>query len=235
VAHALDLLTGRAPLYIQQPNMFYFPGLPPRPFFEREEFDWLEGIEAAVPAIRSELEALIADEANFPPMVVQTGEAPPPANPLLNDPSWGAYHIWRRGRLIEENAARVPATMAALDLAPIPMIANSSPMVMFSLLRPQTRIVAHHGISNTRLICHVPLIAPEGCGLRVAHEVRHWEEGRALIFDDSFEHEAWNRGSRTRVVLLFEIWRPEISAPEREELTALFEAIELPPDAATDL
>jgi len=78
---------------------------------------------------------------------------------------------------------------------------------------------------NTRLICHVPLFAPQGCTLRVGNETREWRFGETLIFDDSFEHEAWNRTAETRVVLLFEIWRPEIGAAEREELTALFEAV----------
>jgi len=82
---------------------------------------------------------------------------------------------------------------------------------------------------NTRLICHVPLIAPPGCTLRVGSETREWQEGKALIFDDSFEHEAWNRGTSTRIVLLFEIWRPEIGESERAELVTLFEAIDLFP------
>ncbi len=76
---------------------------------------------------------------------------------------------------------------------------------------------------------HIPLIAPPDCALRVGSETRAWEDGKALIFDDSFEHEAWNRSDRTRIILLFEIWRPEIGPAEREELTLLFEAIDLLP------
>jgi aspartyl/asparaginyl beta-hydroxylase (cupin superfamily) len=115
--------------------------------------------------------------------------------------------------------------MAALEAAPMPVIAGRSPMALFSLLKPGTHIAPHHGMLNTRLICHVPLFAPGGCGLRVGNETREWRLGETLIFDDSFEHEAWNRGAETRVVLLFEIWRPEIGAAERDELTALFEAV----------
>jgi aspartyl/asparaginyl beta-hydroxylase (cupin superfamily) len=98
-------------------------------------------------------------------------------------------------------------------------------MALFSLLRPGTHIAPHHGLLNTRLICHIPLITPPGCRLRVGNEVREWEQGRALIFDDSIEHEAWNDSAETRVVLLFEIWRPEIEEDERRALTAMFEAI----------
>lgn len=229
MAHAIDLLLGRVPLYLQQPNMFYFPGLPQRAFYEREEFDWLADVEAAVPAIQAELAGLLADDSNFTPFVVQTPNLPPSANPLLNDRRWGVFHLWQRGRRIEENATRVPATTAALDLAPMPFVPNSAPMALFSVLRPRTHIVAHHGIVNTRLICHVPLLVPEECRLRVGAEVRRWREAEALIFDDSVEHEAWNDSDHTRVVLLFEIWRPEISESERRELATLFEAIELLP------
>jgi aspartyl/asparaginyl beta-hydroxylase (cupin superfamily) len=107
-------------------------------------------------------------------------------------------------------------------------------MALFSLLRPGTHIQPHHGLLNTRLICHLPLIAPPGCRLRVGGEVRSVEPGKALIFDDSFEHEAWNDGAETRVVLLFEIWRPEITAKERQALTAMFEAITLYQGAPRD-
>ena len=104
-------------------------------------------------------------------------------------------------------------------------IAGRSPMALFSLLKPGTHIQPHHGLINTRLICHIPLIAPADCALRVGAETRAWREGEALIFDDSIEHEAWNRSNRTRVILLFEIWRPELSIEERASLTALYEAI----------
>jgi aspartyl/asparaginyl beta-hydroxylase (cupin superfamily) len=78
---------------------------------------------------------------------------------------------------------------------------------------------------NSRLICHLPLIVPPGCAIRVGSEVRAWEEGKLLIFDDSIEHEAWNRSEELRVILLFEIWRPEIGDGERRALTTIFEAI----------
>jgi aspartyl/asparaginyl beta-hydroxylase (cupin superfamily) len=124
--------------------------------------------------------------------------------------------------------------MAALEQAPIPIIAGRSPMAIFSLLKPGTHIRPHHGMLNTRLICHLPLIAPEGCALRVGAETRAWRAGEMLIFDDSFEHEAWNRGTETRIVLLFEVWRSELTADERAALTDIFEAIDTYQGAAID-
>jgi aspartyl/asparaginyl beta-hydroxylase (cupin superfamily) len=79
---------------------------------------------------------------------------------------------------------------------------------------------------NTRLICHLPLVVPGGCGFRVGNETREWVEGKAWAFDDTIEHEAWNSSDRTRVILLFEIWRPELTEAERGLVTSMFEAID---------
>lgn len=225
VGTAIDLLLGKKQLYLQEPSSFYFPGLPQRQFYERDEFDWLAEAEATVPAMRDELSAVLADGKDFAPYVEASADRPRAANPLLGNPSWGAFYFWRNGEKVVENAARCPATMAALARAPMPTIDQRSPIALWSLLKPGTHIQPHHGLLNTRLICHIPLIVAGDCALRVGNEVREWREGKALIFDDSFEHEAWNRSDSTRVVLLFEIWRPEISAEERAALTAIFETI----------
>lgn len=225
VGMAIDLLLGRKQLYLQQPSSFYFPGLPQRQFYDRTEFDWLADVEASVPAMREELCSILADGQNFVPYVQAGPERPNAANPLIDDPSWGAYYFWQNGQLVADHADRCPATMAALGAAPMPQIDQRSPMALWSMLKANTHIQPHHGLLNTRLICHIPLMVPGYCALRVGNEIREWREGEALIFDDSFEHEAWNRSESTRVVLLFEIWRPEILLDEREALTAIFETI----------
>jgi aspartyl/asparaginyl beta-hydroxylase (cupin superfamily) len=225
VGQALDLLLGRKQLYLQQPNSFYFPGLPQRQFFEREEFDWIPAVESVIPDMQAELQAVLAETETFDPYVMSSGDRPHAANPLLDDASWGARYFWRNGEAVSAHAEACPATMAALALVPMPVIAERSPVALWSMLKPGTQIQPHHGLLNTRLICHIPLIVPADCALRVGNEVRAWEEGKTLIFDDSIEHEAWNRSDSTRVVLLFEIWRPEITPPEREALTAIFETI----------
>jgi len=98
-------------------------------------------------------------------------------------------------------------------------------MVLFSILAPGTHIEPHNGMLNTRLICHLPLIVPPGCRLRVGNHVRAVEAGKPMIFDDSIEHEAWNDSDSPRAVLLFEIWRPELTAAERAALTAMYESV----------
>jgi aspartyl/asparaginyl beta-hydroxylase (cupin superfamily) len=222
---ALEIMLGRKQVYLQEPNSFYFPGLPQIQYYERSDFPWIGEIEAAIPAMRQELERVVEDESAFRPYVEADPNRPQPANHLLGDPSWAAFYLWKSGEPVAENAERCPRTLEALRLAPMPVIKGRSPIALFSRLRPGAHIKPHNGMLNTRLICHIPLIAPPDCRLRVGNEVREWEEGKALIFDDSIEHEAWNGSDRTRTVLLFEIWRPEIDEEERRALTAMFEAI----------
>ncbi len=224
--HAVDLLHGHSQIYLQQPTMLYYPGLPQRAFYERGEFDWVADIEAQSAVLRDEfLAAIAADEGRFAPYIQRSDSRPASSSPLLEDPSWGAAYLWQSGAPTAL-AAQTPATMAALDAAPIPHIAARSPMALYSRLKPGTHIAPHHGLLNTRLICHLPLVVPGGCALRVGHDTREWRLGEMLIFDDSFEHEAWNRGNADRTILLFEIWRPEIPVEERALLARLFEAID---------
>lgn len=224
--HAINLLYGRSELYFQQPTMFYYPGLPQRCFYERAEFDWVALIEDQSDILRDEFLALLngGDEA-FSPYIQRPDNRPASSSPLLEDPAWGAAYLLQNG---EQTALadHCPATLDALGLAPIPTIPNRSPMALYSRLKPGTHIAPHHGLLNTRLICHLPLIIPDDCALRVGHETRAWRYGEMLIFDDSMEHEAWNRGSTDRTILLFEIWRPEIPAEDRDILGQLFAAID---------
>lgn len=133
---------------------------------------------------------------------------------------------WREGVPYPEHLARCPRTVAALASWPRCEIPGSSPSAVFSILDSRTRIPPHHGVNNTRLIVHLPLIVPPGCVFRVGGETREWEPGKAFVFDDTIEHEAWNRSSETRVILLFDVWRPELSQEERALVVSLFEAID---------
>lgn len=222
---AIDLLTGRAELFLQEPTSFYYPGLPQRYFYERDEFDWVSELESRFPAIRAELDAIIGDRENLTPYIQPDADRPNFGHALLADPRWSAFHLYERGQPHPENAARCPTTMAALDQLPLPRVAGRAPMVLFSVLEPGTHIPPHNGMLNSRLICHLPLIVPSGCRLRVGSETRTVEAGKMMIFDDSIEHEAWNDSNETRVVLLFEIWRPELAPEEQAALTRIFEAI----------
>ena len=225
IAMALDMLTGKRELFLQQPAVFYFPELPQRQFFEPAEFPWLEPMLALLPEMRAELTAVEAGDERFSPYVTRDRSRPAPNNPLLDDPAWGVFWFWKGGEIVADNAARCPATMRALEHAPMPRMDGRSPVAHWSRLLPGAHIAPHHGMLNTRLIVHIPIRTAPACSLRVGNEVREWRDGVPLVFDDSFEHEARNAGDASRTVLLFEIWRPEIGEEERAQLARIFEAI----------
>ena len=90
---------------------------------------------------------------------------------------------------------------------------------MFSVLEAHTHIPPHTGISNTRLVAHLPLIVPADCRFRVGNETRPWREGEAWVFDDTIEHEAWNDSDERRVILLCDVWNPRIPEEERAAIS----------------
>jgi aspartate beta-hydroxylase len=97
---------------------------------------------------------------------------------------------------------------------------------MFSLLQPHTRIPAHTGVSNTRVVVHLPLVIPPGCGFRVGSETREWVLGQAWVFDDTIDHEAWNNSSQPRAILIFDVWSPFLSDNEREMVVRVMNAMD---------
>ena len=225
--HAVDIMTGERELFPQGPSVLYFPYLAQRQFFEREEFDWVAALEAETPAIKAELEAVLAEGADFQPYIEDDPNRPRREfHGLHGDASWTALYLMRDGQRIEANAARCPRTMAALAKVPMTHIGAKTPAVLFSRLTPGAHIPPHRGMLNCRLIAHLPLIVPDGCWLRVGNETRQWEEGKLLIFDDSIEHEAKNPTGATRIILLFDIWRPELTDDEKAGISSIFDTID---------
>jgi aspartyl/asparaginyl beta-hydroxylase (cupin superfamily) len=225
---SLDLMVGRSELYLQQPRHFYFPELPNVEYADRGQFPWLDRVEAATDDIRAELRQVLEEDAAFAPYVEAEPNRPSfDDKGLVGNPDWSAFYLWKGGSPVPENLARCPATAAALAEAPLCRIPGRTPSIHFSLLRPGMHIQPHHGFMNARFICHLPLIVPPGCAMRVGSETREWVEGKACVFDDSVEHEAWNRNpDRLRVVLIFDIWRPELSAEERDFVSACLQAVD---------
>lgn len=226
-AQSIDILVGKKPINEQRPRYYYFPGLAAIPFHDRSAFPFLDAVEAATPDIRTELMQVLPDEAAFQPYIQSDPGRPRREQAgLLDNPAWSAFYLWKDGAVVPENAARCPRTMAVMESVPLCRAPNRSPSVLFSLLKPGARIPPHNGMVNTRLICHLPLVVPGPCPFRVGNETREWAEGKAWVFDDTIEHEAWNPTSQTRVILLFEIWRPELTDIERRLVCSMFEAID---------
>ena len=227
LTHALDMLKGKRAICPQQPAVLYYPYLCQRQFFEAGEFDWAADVEAAFPAIREEVLGLLQGSSDFRPYVEDHPNRPRRQfHHLNNDPSWSALYLWRDGQLVPEVAERCPRTIEALGKAPLTRIGARTPSALFSRLEGGAHIPPHSGMLNCRLICHLPIIVPKGCWLRVGNETREWDEGKLLIFDDSIEHEAKNPSGELRIILLFDIWRPEITETERQAISAIFDAID---------
>jgi aspartyl/asparaginyl beta-hydroxylase (cupin superfamily) len=224
---SLDILIGRQRIFTQEPRYFYFPQLSQQPFHDRAAFPWLEGLEAAAPAIRAEAESLLQDVSAFTPYIKGDPSRPPQEQrPLADNPAWSACHLWRNGTRIDANADRCPQTLAALADVPLAQLPHRSPTVMFCKLNPGTLIPPRNGLINTRLIVHLPLIVAGKCHLRVGGEVRELQAGKAWVIDDSIEHEAVNQGTDPRVMLVFDIPRPDISAEEQRNVATLLEGVD---------
>ena len=224
--HALELAAGKRKLYLQQPTFFNYPGLPHIQFYDSGEFDWVPEIEAAAGTIRDELSELLKDGTDdFRAYLHGAAEGVlrmDKNKALVGNKDWSALFLCENGWTVPEVLKRCPRTWETILKAPVPRVSGWGPTAMFSLLKAGARISPHTGMFNTRLVCHLPLIVPPNCRFRVGNEVREWEEGKLLIFDDTIEHEAWNDSDEDRIVLIFDIWRPELSEQEKYELTALF-------------
>ncbi|MGE5625729.1 MAG: aspartyl/asparaginyl beta-hydroxylase domain-containing protein [Bacillota bacterium] len=231
VWHCLESYLGMRPAIqlpaLQRPTFMKFPDLPARAWYEREEFPWMQHMERETDAIREELLAVLAGDEGFRPFVEMPREHPGAAywQALNHSPSWNAFFFYRDGKPYAENQARCPRTLKALDAAPLNRVADHSPESLYSVLKPGAHIPPHTGVINVRLVVHLPLIVPPDCGIRVGTETRGWTEGRCIVFDDTYEHEAWNKSDRTRVVLIFDIWNPNLTAAEREGMKAAVEAL----------
>jgi aspartyl/asparaginyl beta-hydroxylase (cupin superfamily) len=224
---SLQVMIGRRKMYAPQPVMLHFAELPSIQFYDDELFPWVREVEAATDTIRDELLGLLAEaREGFRPYVQH-----PPGAPLnqwveLNrSPRWSTYFLWEHGERLEAHCERCPRTAAILEGLPMARLPNYSPTAMFSCLDPHTVIPAHTGETNTRLIVHLPLVVPAGCSFRVGNETREWRYGKAFVFDDSIEHEARNEGDELRVVLIFDVWNPQLTAAERELVAGLVNGV----------
>lgn len=233
IRDSIDLITGKKQLppptaqFPSQPKNYFMPGLPHFEFYDDLSFEWVADVEAATDDIRDELLSVLDEPDTFAPYVTGA-ENRPQADPhgMKNNNNWSAFYLWKDGEPVEENAAKCPKTVEALKRVPFTQLPNRAPNVLFSVLRAGAVIPPHNGLINNRFICHLPLIVPDGCGFRVGTDTREWEEGKVWVFDDSVQHEAWNKSDEDRYILLFEIWRPEVTEVEQKLIGDIFSAID---------
>ncbi|MFL5238699.1 MAG: aspartyl/asparaginyl beta-hydroxylase domain-containing protein [Rhizomicrobium sp.] len=223
-----EAMLGRKKIYAHQPTMLHYPELPAIQFYDPDQFPWIPKLEAAAEEIRGELLGVLKSAENadtvdgFRPYVQHPAGVPLNQWEALNhSPRWGAYFLWDDGKRNDAHCSKCPRTAEIAELMPVARIPHYAPAVFFSVLQPHTRIPAHTGVTNIRLIVHLPLIVPEGCGFRVGNDSRPVQAGKAWVFDDTIEHEAWNDSGQNRYILIFDIWNPLLSLAECELATTL--------------
>ena len=223
-----ETVLGKRAAFSPQPTFLLYPRLPAVEFVDRSHYPWLDAFDAATDAIRAEALAALSQAADeFVPYISKPAGTPVDQwGELNNSKRWSTLFLIKNGRRIEEALARAPRTAALLEAAPLCQIPAHAPTAFFSVLAPRTTIPPHTGVTNARLIVHLPLVVPPGCMYRVGAERRPWKEGRAWVFDDTFEHEAINESDAPRVVLIFDVWNCYLSAPERELVAALIAGVQ---------
>lgn len=194
---------------LRYPNGLYIPGLKSAAWHSRAWMPDTALLEAAAPAMRAELEALLAKRGGFQPF----DEGEYGFNPENIDGQWNVFYVVLGDGEVPEAAAACPKTAAALRTLP-----NLAMSAMFSALTPGTHLWAHCGPTNAFISQSMGLIVPPGCSIRVGGEERGWREGACNVFDDTYEHEVWNRGTGTRFIMLVDTWHPELTAVERKVL-----------------
>lgn len=232
VAEALELYLGVREVVSsderQRPKFFRMPALPPVTIFERSLFPWYDALEARTTEIRAELQARLEEARGLEPFLGTLDKAQETEYLAGDDSSraWDAYFFFRHGNRFDAHHAACPVTSAALDAVPLTRIRDHAPEVLFSVLAPQSHITPHYGVTNTRVVTHLPLVIPEGdCALVVGGDTHRWQEGRCVTFDDTFLHEAWNRTGQRRAVMILDTWNPYLEEAERLALKDLVEVI----------
>jgi len=211
-----------------RPYVFYAPDLPPIDVFETAS--WTEKLGAQADIIRSEFLAMMTkDSGRGAPYVPAESPFGADWSRLKGQTHWKAVHLYKDYQR-QPAAVDCPLTCAALNDVPITR-QNGMPIeAFFSVLAPQTTIPPHYGLANARVTVHLPLIVPSSdakiCGIRVGQNTHSWTPARPFIFDDSFDHSAWNLSEDSRVVLIFEAWRPDMTQGEINAVKASYEARE---------
>lgn len=185
---------------LQRPLLFY-PGLNTRELHDAARYPWTRALEEAFPDIRREVLGLLETDPRFKSVnqnYTATGE-------------WAAAYLWIFGEAIEEIVARCPTTARVLSAIPGVTKFGTS---LFSALSPGTFLSPHHGYTNAKLRCQLPLIVPPDCRLKIGDAEVEQQEGRCIVFDDSFLHSAWNASEEVRIVLVLDFFHPDLTEEE---------------------
>jgi aspartyl/asparaginyl beta-hydroxylase (cupin superfamily) len=194
---------------------FVIPGIPAKPWYDAADFSWTAGFEANHAAIRDELTAFLAQQR-----VTFRNYIGPIAHEKADAGEWHVLYLHYRDHVWSEHREMFPELVKHVDAIP-----RRCGTVFISRLTPGAHIPMHCGATNTQLTCHFGIVVPDRVELRVAREVRRQEAGHCVVFDDSFEHEVWNRSDSVRYNVFMQFWHPDLSD---EEVAAVQRIEQLP-------
>ena len=169
--------------------------------YDTAAFPWAADLEHEWRAVRGELDCVMVRKGELPNVQDITADAAS----LSQDGNWKVFPFLAYGIRSQPNIDLCPQTWRLVQRIP------GLRTAMFSILEPGKRLPAHRGPYNGVLRLHLGLLVPEPVervAIRVGSEQRHWAEGRVLIFDDAYEHEAWNETGHVRVVLFVDFEKP---------------------------
>ncbi|KAL9921579.1 aspartyl beta-hydroxylase isoform 1-T2 [Glossina fuscipes fuscipes] len=200
---------------IYQRSLYNEPGLKAQPFWSKNE----TGYQAFFHKLEQNWLAIKAEGLNI---LSKEGYFIDESENLKDQGDWKQFELYARGQQIYRNCLKAPITCSLIEEFPVARQCRRG-QVKFSIMHEDTHVWPHCGPTNCRLRAHLGLVVPEGARsrLRVAEEESTWHEGKFLIFDDSFEHEVWHNGTGIRLVLIVDVWHPDLTLQKRRSLTAI--------------
>ncbi|KAF7649928.1 hypothetical protein LDENG_00133470 [Lucifuga dentata] len=198
-----------------QRSLYNVDGLKAQPWWTAKETGYTDLVKTLERNWRT-----IRDEA-LNVMNQNTGMFIPEEENLREKGEWGQNTLWQQGRKVGNACRSVPKTCALLERYPEATGCKRG-QIKFSVMHPGTHVWPHTGPTNCRLRMHLGLVIPKpGCRIRCTNQTREWEEGKVLIFDDSFEHEVWQEADSYRLIFIVDVWHPELTASQRQMLSAI--------------
>jgi len=186
----------------------WYPGLSRKPWYDPNEFDVARELAGRFERIKEEV-LKVSKEYYYEE-----------AEKIGRTGSWQVCMFYEQGRKNDAVCGQCPTTTAILE--GFASVRRTAGLIYLSKMAAHTHVATHQARNNIRLRCHLALSIPEGdCAIRVGDEVHRWEEGKCIVFDDTYDHEVWNRTDQERLVLLVDLWHPDLTSIERDAMDAI--------------
>eukprot|EP00063_Salmo_salar_P061960 XP_014036795.1 PREDICTED: aspartyl/asparaginyl beta-hydroxylase-like isoform X13 [Salmo salar] len=200
---------------VWQRSLYNVDGLKAQPWWTPKDTGYMDLVKTLERNWRT-----IRDEA-LSVMDKTTGLFVPEEENLREKGEWGQFTLWQQGKKAGESCHSVPKTCGLLERYPEATGCKRG-QIKFSVMQPGTHVWPHTGPTNCRLRMHLGLVIPKtGCKIRCTNDTRAWEEGKVLIFDDSFEHEVWQDADSYRLIFIVDVWHPELTQYQRQTLSPI--------------